>query len=305
MFSRMFLKITTDDRDDLPKWMEYMDYHNTNELCDDLKFELKHIHDYSDYIVNGQNCALKFATMNKIKLFISWMSTRKKETTFQPFSQYLLSLTYQDFNQFRQEHMIRMTKVTTAPTPSTTKPFPSHTSRSKTKPVFLSHYVDMLDETNCDSTEATLLDKDESDPSPSLTVKSPSNSLGTKKTLSRVHFKFPKDYKKLIIEEHKEIKVIPSTQHSTIGNHQLIPKPEPVHSPDICPSPEKPSQDEDKSHLSDSTSTTHSLNETCSLDTSGDHLLHLDSPSLSSELQNTSSVENVEPEPVSDFEDLL
>ena len=64
MFSRMFLKITTDDRDDLPKWMEYMDYHNTNELCDDLKFELKHIHDYSDYIVNGQNCALKFATMN-------------------------------------------------------------------------------------------------------------------------------------------------------------------------------------------------------------------------------------------------
>ena len=92
-----------------------------------------------------------------------------------------------------------------SPTPSTTKPFPSHTSRSKTKPVFLSHYVDMLDETNCDSTEATLLDKDESDPSPSLTVKSPSNSLGTKKTLSRVHFKFPKDYKKLIIEEHKEI----------------------------------------------------------------------------------------------------
>ena len=99
--------------------------------------------------------------------------------------------------------------------------------------------------------------------------------------------------------------MIPVTQHSTIGNHQAIPKPEPVHSPDICPSPEKPSQDVDKSHLSDSTSTTHSLNETCSLDTSGDHFLHLDSPSLSSELQNTSSVESVEPEPVPDFEDLL
>ena len=64
--------------------------------------------------------------------------------------------------------------------------------------------------------------------------------------------------------------MIPSTLPSTSGNHQAIPIPEPVHSPNICPSPEKPSQDLDKSHLSDSTSTTHILNETCSLDTSGD-----------------------------------
>ena len=42
-----------------------MDYHNINELCDDLQFELKHIHDYSDYIVNGQNYALTFGTMKK------------------------------------------------------------------------------------------------------------------------------------------------------------------------------------------------------------------------------------------------
>ena len=41
------------------------------------------------------------------------------------------------------------------------------------------------------------------------------------------------------------------------------------------------------------------------MDTSGDHLLHLDSPSLSSELQNISRVESVEPEPVPDSEDLL
>ena len=88
------------------------------------------------------------------------------------------------------------------------------------------------------------------------------------------------DSKKLLIEDHKKVKVIPPTEHSTIGNHQPIPKPDPVHSPDICPSPEKPSQDVDKSHPSDSTSTTHSLNETCFLDTSADHLLHLDSPSL-------------------------
>ena len=47
------------------------------------------------------------------------------------------------------------------------------------------------------------------------------------------------------------------------------------------------------------------MNETCSLDTSCDHLLHLDSPSLSSELQDTSIVESIEPESVPDLEDLL
>ena len=137
--------------------------------------------------VNGQKCALKFATMNKIKLFISWMSTRKRETTVLLSSQYLHSLTYPDFNKFRQEDMIRMTKVPTTPTPGPDKPFPSHASRSKTRTVFLSHYVDMFDESKCHSTEATLLDKDESDPSTSPTVKSPSNLLGTKRTSTRVH----------------------------------------------------------------------------------------------------------------------
>ena len=42
-----------------------MDYHNINDLCDDLQFELKHIHDYSDYIVNGQHGALTFGTITK------------------------------------------------------------------------------------------------------------------------------------------------------------------------------------------------------------------------------------------------
>ena len=47
------------------------------------------------------------------------------------------------------------------------------------------------------------------------------------------------------------------------------------------------------------------MNETCSLDTSCDHLLQLDSPSLLSELQDNSIVENTETESVPDFEDLL
>ena len=104
------LEIFPVDRVSVPKWMEDMHYHNINKLCDDLQFELKYIHDYSDYIVNGQNCELKFSIMNKIMIIISWMSTRKKETTFQLPSEYLLSLTEQDFNKFRQEDMIRIFK---------------------------------------------------------------------------------------------------------------------------------------------------------------------------------------------------
>ena len=106
--------------------------------------------------------------------------------------------------------------------------------------------------------------------------------------------------KKITIEDHMEAKVVNPNPHSTNCNPK--PKapfvldtpndqPQPVHSPDICHSPDDPPQDVDKSHLSDSTSTTTNLNETCSLDISCDQLLHLDSPSLSSELQNTSSVE--------------
>ena len=98
---------------------------------------------------------------------------------------------------------------------------------------------------------------------------------------------------KITIDNPNKVKVVNPNPHSTICNPE--PKPsivletpnpqsQPVHSPDIHSSPEKSSQDVDESHLSDSTSTTTYLNETCSLDTSCDHLLHLDSPSLSSEL---------------------
>ena len=120
--------------------------------------------------------------------------------------------------------------------------------------------------------------------------------------------------KKTNIEDPKKVKVVNPNPHSNICNPE--PKPsfvldtpnpqsQPVQSPDICLSHDDPPQDVDKSHLSDSTSTTTNLNETCSLDTSCDHLLHLDSLSLSSELQDTSSVESIEIEFVPDFEELL
>ena len=67
----------------------------------------------------------------------------------------------------------------------------------------------------------------------------------------------------------------------------------------------EPPQDVDKSHCTDPTSTTTNLDETCSLDTSYDHLLHLDSPSFSSELQDNSIVVNTDPESIPDLDNLL
>ena len=92
------------------KWMEYNDYLNIHELSEGVPCRLKDLHEYHEYIVDGQHFALKPFTMQKIKLFISWMSTRKKETTFQISSQYLLSLAYQDFKKFRLEGRIRTSK---------------------------------------------------------------------------------------------------------------------------------------------------------------------------------------------------
>ena len=58
-------------------------------------------------------------------------------------------------NKFRQESMYRMTKVPTTQTPSTSKPFLSHTSRNKTKLASLPHYIDLLGESACESAEKT------------------------------------------------------------------------------------------------------------------------------------------------------
>ena len=85
--------------------------------------------------------------------------------------------------------------------------------------------------------------------------------------------------KKTNIEDPKKVKVVNPNQHSTNCNPEpkpsfaldtLNPQSQPVHSPDICHSLDDPPQDVDKSHLSESTSTTTNLNETCSLDTPSD-----------------------------------
>ena len=169
------LKIDQDERVSFSKWMEYNYFHRIHELCHDLQFELNHIHDYYDYIVNGQHCALNISTMNKSKLLISLMPTIKRENRFQLSSQYLLSLTYQDFNKFRQEDMIQMTKAPTTQTPSTTKPILSRISGSKTKLTSLPHSFDPYDESVCQSAEENPLLLDELKSPPSLLFQSSSN----------------------------------------------------------------------------------------------------------------------------------
>ena len=93
------------------------------------------------------------------------------------------------------------------------------------------------------------------------------------------------------------IKVPTATQ--TSGNN---PNDTPITVPTIIQTsvikngikPDEPPQNVATSHLKDCISTTINLDEACTLDTSYAHLLHWDSPSLSSEQQDNSSVDSVE-----------
>ena len=67
--------------------------------------------------------------------------------------------------------------------------------------------------------------------------------------------------------------------------------------------PDNPPQDVDKPHLSASISTITNLDVTCTLDTSCDHLLHLDCSSHSSDPLDILSVESVEIEFIDDSEE--
>ena len=128
------LGLFVDERVSFSEWMKYNIYINIHKLCEELPCRLKDLHEYSDYIVDEQHFVLKLITMHKLKLFIGWMSTRKKGTTFQLSSQCLLSLTYQDFQNFRLEERIREDKeqaLPTASTSNTTKPLLSHISGCK------------------------------------------------------------------------------------------------------------------------------------------------------------------------------
>ena len=69
--------------------------------------------------------------------------------------------------------------------------------------------------------------------------------------------------------------------------------------------PDEPFKNVATSHRKDSISTTTNLDEACSLDTSYDLLHHLESHSLSSELQGNSSVDSIEIEVLPESEGQL
>ena len=91
--------------------------------------------------------------------------------------------------------------------------------------------------------------------------------------------------------EYHEPQIIPGT---SLPNSTSPPSPAPMRSPihlELTPC--------------DSTSTATLVNITCPLNTSCDHLPHLDHPNISSELTDNSTVGSTEPESILDSEDLL
>ena len=282
-----------------------MGYNIFKDLCTDFQTEMKDIHSYSGYRVEGQQCALKFATMNRLRLFIRWMSTRMKYTTFEFSAEHLLAITFDKFNVFRQADMIRMgSKPTSSPPCQTTPMTTSQSSGSKKRQAFLSQHEDLLHEPDSESAEETLLDQDQYDSSSSSPFLSSFNSPEPQQ-LTRYFIHnwgdFYVEAKNLTVEDNKKVQVVHPTQHSTIGNPepkpssvlgQPNPKPQPGHFHDNYPSPDNPPQDVDNScHLSDSTSTNDSLDESSTLSVPDDHLLQVDSTISSFQLQETSSVE--------------
>ena len=137
------------------------------------------------------------------------------------FSEYLLSFTHQDFNKFRQEEMIRIFKLQTTPTPSTTKLLPSHTSRRKTKLVFLPHCMNLFDESVCESTEENPLHLYELKSPPSSLFQSSSNLFELPKpTKTSIPNQpcggFCLRTKKITIEDPRKVRVVHPNPHSTI-----------------------------------------------------------------------------------------
>ena len=92
------------------KSMKYRGYDNLTDNCADFCHILDRIHDYSEFRADGLISALKFSTMNNIRMFTSWMGTKMTDGCFELYAENLLGLTREQFNDFRQAAMIRMMK---------------------------------------------------------------------------------------------------------------------------------------------------------------------------------------------------
>ena len=91
----------------ISKW-KYMGYDNFTDVCADFCHILDRIHYYSDFRADGLRSALKFGTINKIRMFTSWMGTKMTYGIFERNAEDLLALTREQINDCRQADMIRM-----------------------------------------------------------------------------------------------------------------------------------------------------------------------------------------------------
>ena len=85
------------------KWMKYRGYDTLTDICANFYHILDRIHDYSEFRADGLTSALKLSTMNKIRMFTSWIGTKMTDGIFELYAEDLLSLTREQFNDFRQE----------------------------------------------------------------------------------------------------------------------------------------------------------------------------------------------------------
>ena len=91
-------------------WMSYRGFETLTDMCNTFTYMLDKIHNHSEYKEVGLRFVLKFGTMNKLSLFIKWMLSSMTDSTFDLYDEDVLALTRKQFNNFRQEGMIMMTR---------------------------------------------------------------------------------------------------------------------------------------------------------------------------------------------------
>ena len=74
-------------------WMKYRGYDNFTDICADFCHILDRNNDYREFRADGLRSALKFSTMNKIRMFTSWMGTIMTGGFFELYAEDLLGLT--------------------------------------------------------------------------------------------------------------------------------------------------------------------------------------------------------------------
>ena len=114
------------------QWMSYRGFEKFTDMCNAFSYMLDNINDdHSEHKFDGLRHALKFGTMNKLRLFIRWMFTSTTDSTFKLYAEDLLALTREQFDNFRQKDMISMAGGPKSPLPGPTTPMTTFIGHTK------------------------------------------------------------------------------------------------------------------------------------------------------------------------------